>query len=64
MISVPAQMLAKHCKYKLAAVIAQTGKQYYLLIQIWKGYTHRLFNVSNDNGLSDVLSGRIKVEML
>lgn len=23
-----------------------------------KGYTHKLFNIPNDNGLSDVLSGK------
>ncbi|MDU2771734.1 polysaccharide biosynthesis tyrosine autokinase [Klebsiella grimontii] len=47
----------------LAAVIAQTGKKVLLVdTDMRKGYTHRLFNVSNDNGLSDVLSGRIKVE--
>lgn len=26
-----------------------------------KGYTHKLFNVSNDNGLSDYLSGKIEI---
>ncbi|HBM3068912.1 TPA: polysaccharide biosynthesis tyrosine autokinase [Klebsiella michiganensis] len=47
----------------LAAVIAQTGKKVLLVAtDMRKGYTHRLFNVSNDNGLSDVLSGKIKVE--
>ena len=47
----------------LAAVIAQTGKKVLLVdTDMRKGYTHRLFNVSNDNGLSDVLSGKIKVE--
>lgn len=47
----------------LAAVIAQTGKKVLLVdTDMRKDYTHRLFNVSNDNGLSDVLSGKIKVE--
>lgn len=47
----------------LAAVIAQTGKKVLLIdTDMRKGYTHRLFNVSNDNGLSDVLSGKIKIE--
>ena len=47
----------------LAAVIAQTGKKVLLVdTDMRKGYTHRLFNVSNDKGLSDVLSGKIKVE--
>jgi tyrosine-protein kinase Etk/Wzc len=27
-----------------------------------KGYTHKLFNVSNDNGLSDLLSGKVNLE--
>ena len=26
-----------------------------------KGYTHKLFNVTNENGLSDLLSGRIDI---
>ncbi|EPY6884312.1 TPA: polysaccharide biosynthesis tyrosine autokinase [Klebsiella quasipneumoniae subsp. similipneumoniae] len=47
----------------LAAVIAQTGKKVLLVdTDMRKGYTHRLFNVSNDNGLSDILSGKIKVD--
>lgn len=46
----------------LAAVIAQAGKKVLLVdTDIRKGYTHKLFNVSNDNGLSDFLSGRIEV---
>ncbi|HDU4811151.1 TPA: polysaccharide biosynthesis tyrosine autokinase [Klebsiella pneumoniae subsp. pneumoniae] len=47
----------------LAAVIAQTGKKVLLIdTDMRKDYTHRLFNVSNDNGLSDVLSGKIEIE--
>lgn len=46
----------------LAAVIAQTGKKVlYIDVDMRKGYTHRLFNVSNDNGLSDILSGKIEI---
>lgn len=26
-----------------------------------KGYTHKLFNISNDNGLCDILSGKIDI---
>lgn len=26
-----------------------------------KGYTHKLFNLSNENGLSDILSGKIEI---
>lgn len=47
----------------LAAVIAQTGKKVLFIdTDMRKGYTHKLFNVSNDNGLSDVLSGKINKE--
>ncbi|MFU8587180.1 polysaccharide biosynthesis tyrosine autokinase [Klebsiella pneumoniae] len=46
----------------LAAVIAQTGKKVLLVdTDVRKGYTHKLFNVSNDNGLSDYLSGKIEI---
>ena len=31
-------------------------------MQICKGYTHKLFNVNNDNGLSDYLSGQVDTE--
>ena len=42
----------------LSAVIAQTGKKVIFIdTDMRKGYTHKLFNVSNDNGLSDILSG-------
>ncbi|HHI2781635.1 TPA: polysaccharide biosynthesis tyrosine autokinase [Klebsiella pneumoniae] len=47
----------------LSAVIAQTGKKVIFIdTDIRKGYTHKLFNVSNDNGLSDILSGKISIE--
>lgn len=43
----------------LAAVIAQTGKKVLLVdTDMRKGYTHKLFNASNENGLSDFLSGK------
>ncbi|MHC1997201.1 polysaccharide biosynthesis tyrosine autokinase [Klebsiella pneumoniae] len=46
----------------LAAVIAQTGKKVLLVdTDVRKGCTHKLFNVSNDNGLSDYLSGKIEI---
>ncbi|MCA7331475.1 polysaccharide biosynthesis tyrosine autokinase [Escherichia coli] len=42
----------------LAAVISQTGKKVLLIdTDMRKGYTHKLFNVNNDHGLSDFLSG-------
>ncbi|HIB4963535.1 TPA: polysaccharide biosynthesis tyrosine autokinase [Klebsiella pneumoniae] len=44
----------------LAAVIAQTGKKVLLIdTDMRKGYIHKLFRVANDNGLSDLLSGKI-----
>ncbi|MBX4674621.1 tyrosine-protein kinase [Klebsiella sp. CVUAS 5466.2] len=44
----------------LAAVIAQTGKKVLLIdTDMRKGYIHKLFKVANDNGLSDLLSGKI-----
>ena len=47
----------------LSAVIAQTEKKVIFIdTDMRKGYTHKLFNVSNDNGLSDVLSGKISIE--
>ncbi|HBR4085710.1 TPA: polysaccharide biosynthesis tyrosine autokinase [Klebsiella pneumoniae] len=46
----------------LAAIIAQTGKKVLFIdTDMRKSYTHKLFNLSNDNGLSDVLSGKIEV---
>ncbi|HDV8886269.1 polysaccharide biosynthesis tyrosine autokinase [Raoultella planticola] len=47
----------------LATIIAQAGKKVLLIdTDMRKGYTHKLFNVSNDNGLSDLLSGKINIE--
>ncbi|MDO2836697.1 polysaccharide biosynthesis tyrosine autokinase [Escherichia coli] len=47
----------------LSAVIAQTGKKVIFIdTDMRNGYTHKLFNVSNDNGLSDILSGKISIE--
>ncbi len=47
----------------LAAVIAQTGKKVLLIdTDMRKGYTYKLFNVGNDNGLSDFLSGKNDIE--
>lgn len=46
----------------LAAVISQTGKKVLFIdTDMRKGYTHKLFGINNDNGLSDLLSGKIKV---
>ncbi|HHT0392064.1 polysaccharide biosynthesis tyrosine autokinase [Raoultella planticola] len=47
----------------LAAVIAQTGKKVLFIdADLRKGYTHKLFNVSNENGLSGILSGTVSVD--
>lgn len=43
----------------LAAVISQTGKKVLLIdTDMRKGYTHKLFNINNEHGLSDFLSGK------
>ncbi|HCQ4619889.1 TPA: polysaccharide biosynthesis tyrosine autokinase [Escherichia coli] len=43
----------------LATVISQTGKKVLLIdTDMRKGDTHKLFNVNNDHGLSDFLSGK------
>lgn len=47
----------------LATIISQTGKKVLLIdTDMRKGHTHKLFNVSNDNGLSDLLSGKINLD--
>lgn len=46
----------------LAAVVAQTGqKVLFIDTDMRKGYTHKLFNLDNENGLSDILSGKTEV---
>lgn len=46
----------------LAAVISQTGKKVLFIdTDMRKGYTHKLFNESNSNGLSDILSGKVDI---
>ncbi|WP_373170854.1 polysaccharide biosynthesis tyrosine autokinase [Klebsiella sp. Q11] len=47
----------------LAAIITQTGKKVLFIdTDMRKGYTHKLFNTNNENGLSDVLSGKAPIE--
>ncbi|HHT0105265.1 TPA: polysaccharide biosynthesis tyrosine autokinase [Raoultella planticola] len=47
----------------LAAVISQTGKKVLFIdADMRKGYTHKLFKASNNNGLSDYLSGRVDLK--
>ena len=46
----------------LASVIAQTGKKVlFVNTDMRKGYTHKIFNVNNENGLSAYLSGRVEI---
>ncbi|WP_181890541.1 polysaccharide biosynthesis tyrosine autokinase [Raoultella planticola] len=46
----------------LAAVISQSGKRVLFIdTDMRKGYTHKIFNVSNDGGLSAYLSGKISI---
>lgn len=48
----------------LAAVIAQTGKKVLFIdTDMRKGYTHKLFNENNSNGLSDILSGKTEISL-
>lgn len=47
----------------LAAIISQTGKKVLFLdADLRKCYTHKLFNVSNENGLSDYLAGKVDIK--
>ncbi|HBY4669244.1 TPA: polysaccharide biosynthesis tyrosine autokinase [Klebsiella pneumoniae] len=47
----------------LAAIISQTGKKVLFLdADLREGYTHKLFNVSNENGLSDYLAGKVDIK--
>jgi len=47
----------------LAIIIAQTGKKLLFIdADMRKGYTHKLFDASLGNGLSDILSGNISNE--
>ncbi|MCF1303370.1 polysaccharide biosynthesis tyrosine autokinase [Raoultella ornithinolytica] len=47
----------------LSAVIANTGKRVLVVdTDMRKGYIHKLFNVSNEHGLSSVLSGKVEIE--
>lgn len=47
----------------LSAVIAQTGKKVLLIdTDMRKGYIHKLFNISNQKGLSELLSGKCSID--
>ncbi|MFZ5017685.1 polysaccharide biosynthesis tyrosine autokinase [Klebsiella pneumoniae] len=46
----------------LSAIIAQSNKKVlFINADLRKGYTHKLFEVSNDNGLSDLLAGKTDI---
>ncbi|MBE0115039.1 polysaccharide biosynthesis tyrosine autokinase [Klebsiella michiganensis] len=46
----------------LAAIVAQTGqKVLFIDMDMRKGYTHKLFDLDNNNGLSDILSGKVEI---
>ncbi|ENM1017605.1 polysaccharide biosynthesis tyrosine autokinase [Klebsiella pneumoniae] len=46
----------------LASIISQTGKRVLFIdTDMRKGYTHKLFNIGNEYGLSDYLSGKIEL---
>ncbi|WP_407302537.1 polysaccharide biosynthesis tyrosine autokinase [Raoultella planticola] len=46
----------------LSSVIAQTGKKVLLIdTDMRKGYVHKLFSTDNNNGLSDLLSGKVEL---
>ncbi|EPR3548033.1 polysaccharide biosynthesis tyrosine autokinase [Raoultella ornithinolytica] len=47
----------------LSAVIAQTGKKVLFIdTDMRKGYIHKLFNISNQKGLSELLSGKCSID--
>lgn len=47
----------------LSAIISQTGKKVLFIdADMRKGYAHKLFNISNEFGLSDLLSGKSQVD--
>lgn len=47
----------------LAAIISQAGKSVlYIDCDMRKSYAHKLFNTNNENGLSDLISGKIDVD--
>ncbi|HCD8400473.1 TPA: polysaccharide biosynthesis tyrosine autokinase [Escherichia coli] len=46
----------------LSAIIAQSNKRVLFIdADLREGYTHKLFEVSNDNGLSDLLAGKTEI---
>lgn len=46
----------------LAAIISQAGKKVLFIdADMRKGYTHKLFELNNNNGVSDILAGKIEL---
>lgn len=47
----------------LAAIISQTGQRVLFIdMDMRKGYTHKLFKLNNENGISDILSGKAEIK--
>lgn len=64
MISGPSQSAGKtFISSNLAAVISQTNKRVLFIdADMRKGYSHKLFKTGLENGLSDILSGKVEPE--
>ncbi|MFO6299490.1 polysaccharide biosynthesis tyrosine autokinase [Rahnella selenatireducens] len=64
MISGPSQNAGKtFISSNLAAVISQTNKRVLFIdADMRKGYSHKLFKTGLENGLSDILSGKVEPE--
>ncbi len=46
----------------LAAIIAQAGKKVLFIdTEMRKGYTHKLFELNNNDGVSDILAGKVEL---
>lgn len=46
----------------LAAIIAQAGKKVlFIEADMRKGYTHKLFELNNNDGVSDILAGKVEL---
>ncbi|AVF35762.1 polysaccharide biosynthesis tyrosine autokinase [Rahnella sikkimica] len=66
MISGPSQSAGKtFISSNLAAVISQTHKRVLFVdADMRRGYSHKLFKMGPENGLSDILSGRAEPELV
>lgn len=62
MISGASLMQENLCKFELSrSDFSDRKKVLFIDTDMRKGYTHKLFNESNTNGLSDILSGKIEI---